>query len=85
MLPDSRHSGREETAILTISSRLRPLSYPQTDVFLLCFSIVSPPSFENIRTKWWPEIQHHCKKQQDCQLDMLTRPSAWNPYHSRRH
>ncbi|WOO78432.1 Ras-related C3 botulinum toxin substrate 1 [Vanrija pseudolonga] len=39
--------------------RLRPLSYPQTDVFLLCFSVVSPASFENIRTKWWPEIQHH--------------------------
>jgi hypothetical protein len=27
------------------------LSYPQTDVFLLCFSIVSPPSFENIAAK----------------------------------
>ena len=24
--------------------RLRPLSYPQTDVFLLCFSITSPSS-----------------------------------------
>jgi hypothetical protein len=33
------------------SSRLRPLSYPATDVFLICFSIVSPPSFENVRTK----------------------------------
>ena len=32
--------------------RLRPLSYPQTDVFLLCFSITNPNSFENIRTKW---------------------------------
>ena len=31
--------------------RLRPLSYPQTDVFLICFSLVSPPSFENVRTK----------------------------------
>lgn len=31
--------------------RLRPLSYPQTDVFLICFSIVSPASFENVRTK----------------------------------
>jgi len=40
--------------------RLRPLSYPQTDVFLICFSIVSPPSFENVRTKWNPEISHHC-------------------------
>mmetsp|Transcript_6816 Transcript_6816/g.21938 ORF Transcript_6816/g.21938 Transcript_6816/m.21938 type:complete len:194 (+) Transcript_6816:150-731(+) len=39
--------------------RLRPLSYPQTDVFLLCFSITNPTSFENIRTKWYPEINHH--------------------------
>jgi len=39
--------------------RLRPLSYPQTDVFIICFSLVSPPSFENVRTKWSPEINHH--------------------------
>ena len=26
--------------------RLRPLSYPQTDVFLVCSSIVAPASFE---------------------------------------
>jgi cell division control protein 42 len=31
--------------------RLRPLSYPQTDVFLVCFSVVSPSSFENVREK----------------------------------
>lgn len=31
--------------------RLRPLSYPQTDVFLVCFSLVSPASFENVKTK----------------------------------
>ncbi|KNC86801.1 Ras-like C3 botulinum toxin substrate 1 [Sphaeroforma arctica JP610] len=40
--------------------RLRPLSYPQTDVFLTCFSLISPSSFENIKTKWLPEISHHC-------------------------
>lgn len=40
--------------------RLRPLSYPQTDVFLICFSVVSPPSYENARNKWNPEIMHHC-------------------------
>ncbi|XP_065826464.1 ras-related C3 botulinum toxin substrate 1 isoform X1 [Oscarella lobularis] len=40
--------------------RLRPLSYPQTDVFLICFSLVSPASFENVRAKWYPEVSHHC-------------------------
>jgi len=39
--------------------RLRPLSYPQTDVFLVCFSVISTASFENVKTKWVPEIQHH--------------------------
>lgn len=39
--------------------RLRPLSYPQTDVFLICFSIISPSSFDNVKSKWFPEIQHH--------------------------
>jgi len=42
--------------------RLRPLSYPQTDVFLVCFSVVSPASFENVKEKWVPEIMHHCAK-----------------------
>ncbi|GMS95989.1 hypothetical protein PENTCL1PPCAC_18164, partial [Pristionchus entomophagus] len=40
--------------------RLRPLSYPQTDVFLVCFSLVNPASFENVRAKWFPEVSHHC-------------------------
>jgi len=40
--------------------RLRPLSYPQTDVFLMCFSIISPSSFENVSAKWYPEVSHHC-------------------------
>jgi|EP01096_Ripella_sp_DP13-Kostka_P008190 Ras-related C3 botulinum toxin substrate 1 len=41
-------------------SRLRALSYPETDVFLLCFSVVCPPSYDNIKSKWYPEISHHC-------------------------
>jgi Ras-related C3 botulinum toxin substrate 1 len=40
--------------------RLRPLSYPQTDVFVLCFSVISPTSYTNITNKWMPEIRHHC-------------------------
>lgn len=41
--------------------RLRPLSYPQTDVFLICFSITSPQSFTNIEQKWKPELKHHAE------------------------
>mmetsp|Transcript_21787 Transcript_21787/g.66703 ORF Transcript_21787/g.66703 Transcript_21787/m.66703 type:complete len:182 (-) Transcript_21787:2992-3537(-) len=41
--------------------RLRPLSYPQTDVFLVCFSVISRASFQNVYTKWLPEIKHHAK------------------------
>ncbi|KAH3873822.1 hypothetical protein DPMN_037062 [Dreissena polymorpha] len=40
--------------------RLRPLAYPQTDVFLICFSLINPDSFENVRQKWFPEVNHHC-------------------------
>lgn len=40
--------------------RLRPLSYPNSDVFLICFSVCSPPSFENVKEKWFPEVLNHC-------------------------
>jgi len=40
--------------------RLRPLSYPQTDVFLLCYSVINRPSLQNIKAKWNPELMHHC-------------------------
>ena len=39
--------------------RLRPLSYPQTDVFLVCFSVSSRASFENATSKWMVELRHH--------------------------
>lgn len=42
--------------------RLRSISYPNTDVFLICFSTIRPPSFDNIKEKWLPEILHHCPK-----------------------
>jgi len=29
-------------------------------VFLICFSVISPASYENVRAKWHPEVQHHC-------------------------
>jgi len=39
--------------------RLRPLSYPNTDIFLACFSVMSPESFDNIDAKWLKEVKHH--------------------------
>lgn len=42
--------------------RLRPLSYPDTEVILMCFSIDNPDSLENIREKWTPEVRHFCPK-----------------------
>ncbi|XP_054434250.1 transforming protein RhoA-like isoform X1 [Pteronotus mesoamericanus] len=40
--------------------RLRSLSYPNTDVILMCFSIDSPDSLENIPEMWTPEVKHFC-------------------------
>jgi len=40
--------------------RLRPLSYPGTDVFLVCYCVERPTSFENVKNKWHPEITKHC-------------------------
>jgi len=39
--------------------RLRPLSYPQTDIFLICFNVVGPTSYHNVKNKWFPEVSHH--------------------------
>jgi GTPase SAR1 family protein len=36
---------------------LRPLSYPNTDVLVLCYSVTDPSSFENIAAKWMPEVE----------------------------
>ncbi|GAB5593558.1 RHO4 protein [Umbelopsis nana] len=41
--------------------RLRPLSYPETDVILMCFAIDQPTSFSNIQDRWLPEVTHFCE------------------------
>ncbi|CAL1374282.1 unnamed protein product [Linum trigynum] len=40
-------------------NRLRPLSYRGADVFLLAFSLISRPSYENISKKWIHELKHY--------------------------
>ena len=42
--------------------RLRPISYPDTHVVLMCFSVDHPESLDNIETKWTPELQHFIPK-----------------------
>jgi len=37
--------------------RLRPLSYPDTDLFLVCFAFDMPDSLENVSLCWVPEVE----------------------------
>ncbi|XP_059085941.1 ras-like GTP-binding protein Rho1 isoform X2 [Tigriopus californicus] len=41
--------------------KLRPLSYPGSDVVLICYSIDRPESLANVETLWAPEIKRHCR------------------------
>ncbi|KAG8948300.1 Rho GTPase [Tulasnella sp. 424] len=40
--------------------RLRPLSYPESDVILIVFSVDFPTSLHNVTDKWYPEVSHFC-------------------------
>jgi small GTP-binding protein len=40
-------------------TNIRPLSYPDTNVFLVCFSVEAQSSFDNIASKWLPELKKH--------------------------
>ena len=44
--------------------RLRVLTYPGTDIFLITYSCVSPASFENLKCLWYPEITRVCPESQ---------------------
>ena len=40
-----------------IYSNFRAEFYPRADIFILCFDVMSPSGFQNLRTKFVPEIQ----------------------------
>jgi len=39
---------------------VRPLNYPDTDLFLICYSIAEPETAESVLKKWQPEVRQHC-------------------------
>lgn len=68
---------------------LRRLCYPDSDVFLLCFSVIKPDTFVSIREKWAPIFR---KSQTPIVLigtqadlrndpDVVSALSVWNLYY----
>ncbi|CDO96153.1 unnamed protein product [Kluyveromyces dobzhanskii CBS 2104] len=41
-------------------SRLRPLSYTDVDILMICYAVNSNVSFYNIEEMWVPEVKHFC-------------------------
>ena len=41
---------------------IRVLSYTNTEVFLVCFSVVDPTSLANVQTKWLTELKQYIKE-----------------------
>ncbi len=60
--------------------RLRPLSYPDTSVVLICFSVDSPVSATSVIEKWMPEVRHFCGQCPvilvACKKDLRTDPQT---------
>ncbi len=44
---------------MEIYDQLRLLHYPHMDVFLVCSAVDNPESYENLRSKWVPEVRHY--------------------------
>lgn len=43
--------------------RVRPLSYNDADLVIICFAVDNPDSMENVVSKWIVEVREHCPKQ----------------------
>jgi len=73
--------GLWDTAGSDAYDSLRPLSYTGTDVFIICFSIFSPSSFENVIKKWVPEIKNNMDNKPPIvlvgtKIDLRSKPAA---------
>ena len=54
--------GLWDTAGAEDYDRLRPLAYPGTDIFLICYSVISQTSYDSITVKWMNEIRQYDDK-----------------------
>lgn len=63
--------------------RLRPLSYPDTDILIICYAIDTPMSLSNVIDKWYPEVTHFCQGTPilvvGCKKDLRDDPSPTTP------
>ena len=59
--------------------QLRPLSYPNTDVIIICFAIDNRDSFANVPQKWVLEVRHFCPRTPvilaGMKIDLRTEPN----------
>ncbi|CCF58637.1 hypothetical protein KAFR_0F00400 [Kazachstania africana CBS 2517] len=55
------HLNLWDTAGQEAFDKLRPLSYTQTNIFIVCFAINENDSLQHVRTKWIPEISQASK------------------------
>jgi len=56
----SHEIGLWDTAGQEDYDRLRPLSYPDSHVVIICFAVNHPESLDNVKEKWSPEVFHYC-------------------------
>ncbi|XP_062870786.1 rho-related GTP-binding protein RhoF [Trichomycterus rosablanca] len=40
--------------------RLRPLSYQEANLVIVCYDVTNPTSYDNVLIKWYPEVHHFC-------------------------
>jgi len=69
-----------DTAGMEDYDRLRPLSYPDSHVVLICFTIDNPGSLDNVQEKWHSEVNRFCPNIPvllvGCKKDLRNDPST---------
>ncbi|KAG8719895.1 GTP-binding protein Rho1 [Ceratobasidium sp. 395] len=77
--------GLWDTAGLEDYDRLRLLSYPDTHVVLICFSVDAPDSLDNVTEKWIEEVKYFCTGLPvvlvGCKMDLRRDPAIIEALH----